>query len=174
MRLDDPLLLAAVDDNVDAMIVAHGLSYLPRAEAFAILDDPAIAGLERWEDAEWGYSRESTPPELDPWLERIPQSHEYFLYRHGPETDIAIGGTGYEDFPPGAKYIVGYFITVVLADLTVRFRGRSKDPLKWRLVDPLPSLRCRSFFFAACSLDRNGKRDVPVPRRNGPVRSRSK
>jgi hypothetical protein len=156
VKLTDPDALAALDANVDAMILAHDLGYLSRAEAFATLDSPKFVGLpdwdwedpRNWENPSYRYSRQCLPESFAPWLNRIPRSQEYFWY--GGDSHQCLGGTGYENYPPRATSILGYSICVTHDDLTFRFRGSSENPLNWAVVDPIPSMLCRAFFMRHC------------------------
>jgi hypothetical protein len=150
-RLPDPEVLTALDENIDAMIVSHNLGHLSRDDAFAVLDDSSIVGwIDGWNDPDFeNYTRDAMPGSFEPWLERIPRSHEYFFNRD-PDSDTYFGGSGFEHDPPGVTPVIGYFICVVHEDLSFRLRGRSVNPMDWTPVDPVPSMQCRALFLSKC------------------------
>ena len=162
-RLLDPEVLAALDENIDAMIVSHNLGHLSRDEAFAVLDDSSIVGwIDGWDDPEFErYSRDSMPEFFAPWLSRLPRSHEYFFYQH-EGGDVCFGGTGSQKFPPGATSIIGRSIFVVHEDLSFRFRGRSENPMDRIPVDPIPSMKCRALFLSKCEYVGECASSIPI------------
>jgi hypothetical protein len=150
VNLDDPVVLDLVERNVNAMLIAHGLANLQRDEAFAILDNPNIGFCRDWEDPQYPYySRQWMPPIFDSWLRRLPRSHEFFFGRDGT-SDVFFGGSGNVKYPPGATNLIGDSICVTHSDSVFRFRDLSGDPQEWKVVDPIPSMRCREYFLGCC------------------------
>jgi hypothetical protein len=135
-------VLDAIDKNVDAMIIAHGLGHLEREEAFAVLDDPAIAGLTSWEDQVWPErAREHLPAEMNPFLQRLPRSTDYFWRRFDAESDLLLTGFGTEY--PAAWIFLGETHFIVEDS---SFRHRITEHIEtWPTVDPIPALKCRAF-----------------------------
>jgi hypothetical protein len=137
-----PELLAALDENVDAMIIAHGLGHLERNEAFGILDNPAIAGLSSWQDQEWPErAREHLPAAMDPFMERLPRSTDFFWRRFDAFTDLLLTGIGTES--PAAWIFLGQTHFVVEDS---SFRHLLSEHIETcPEIDPIPALQCRAF-----------------------------
>jgi hypothetical protein len=127
-------VLAAIDRNVDAMFVAHGLDGLPRDEAFRVADSVEFVGLERWEDFHTG--RYQLHRSVMPIAERIPRS-TWLLWNEG-DSDISLGGRSNNS--DSYTHMLGMSIGVDHES------GRFVHSMRrdGKTADPLPSLELRA------------------------------
>jgi hypothetical protein len=146
----DDRVLAAVEENLKATLQAHGLGHLPRAEAFAVLDQPdfrqGITVLDY----------DDLPVPLQRWARLVPRG--LFWYWHCDDI------LSYEiceeyDFPFRVFRLLGYESVQFVwfeCDETIRYgcaeSSGPKEP-EWErfpVVDIVPSLQFRSFCMSHC------------------------
>jgi hypothetical protein len=139
MRFSDELL-AAIDRNVDAMFIAHGLDGLPRDEAFRVADSVEFVGLEQWEDFEIG--QHWLHPSVMPIAERIPRSAWPLWYRRYWGSDIALGG--YPTDSETHTEILGWYFMVEHATGRIVNNVDTDSGAVPQPIDILPSLELRA------------------------------
>jgi hypothetical protein len=110
----DPLLIEALELNLDATILAHGLGHLSRREALIELDR-LPAELEDWD--EWDENWAMIPSELNEWKKRIPK-RMWIHCRPTPESIFGLGGH-YDDFrePPATLLLMHFVWSTELSDI---------------------------------------------------------